>query len=175
MFLTGFMATGKSQVGRLLADRMGCTFVDTDAMIEKRVGSAISDIFATRGEDVFRDLEHECVSEVARRCDVVVALGGGALMEERNRDAICSGGGTLVCLDADPDTILKRVGRNQTRPLLAGLSPDEMRDKVMRMLRERAPFYEAADLMVKSTCEQTPQDTAEEIQRFLQQRGQCKQ
>ncbi len=174
VFLTGFMATGKSKVGRLLARRMGRRFIDTDDMVEERAGMAIADIFADKGEDWFRDLEHGCVVEVARRRDVVVALGGGAITQERNRDAVRQSPGLLVCLQADADTILERVGRKETRPLLAGLTMEQKREKIERMLIERAPFYAAADMTVQSCRERTPEEAAEEIHRFLERMPPCR-
>ena len=163
VFLTGFMATGKSKIGGLLAERMHRCFVDTDEMIEERAGVSIAEIFAAEGEEHFRDLEHECVVEAAARGQVVVALGGGAVTQQRNRDAIRAGGGALVCLEADVDTILKRVGRKQTRPLLAGLNEEQKKEKIERMLAERAPYYAAADIAVRSSEGRTAENLAAEL------------
>ena len=117
VFLTGFMATGKTKVGRLLARRMGRRFIDTDDMVEERAGMTIAeDLLRKKGRAWFRDLEHACVVEVASRGDVVVALGGGAITQDRNRDAIRESPGLLVCLQADLETILERVSRKETRP-----------------------------------------------------------
>lgn len=173
VFLTGFMATGKTKVGRLLARRMGRRFIDTDDMVEERAGMTIAGIFSEKGEAWFRDLEHACVVEVASRGDVVVALGGGAITQERNRDAIRESPGLLVCLQADLDTILERVNRKETRPLLAGLNREQKREKIERMLEERTPFYASANLAVKSCGERSPEETAEEIHRILEQMPPC--
>ena len=89
VFLTGFMATGKSKIGRLLASRMRRIFIDTDQMIEARAGKAIAAIFADEGEESFRALERECVVEAASR-EAVIALGGGAIAQEKNLKAILS-------------------------------------------------------------------------------------
>ena len=174
VFLTGFMATGKTKVGRLLARRMGGRFIDTDDMVEERAGMTIAGIFSEKGEAWFRDLEHACVVEVASRGDVVVALGGGAITEERNRDAIRESPGLLVCLQADLDTILERVSRKETRPLLAGLNTEQKREKIERMLKERTPFYASADMTVKSCRERTPEEIAEEIHRSLDRMPPCR-
>lgn len=174
VFLTGFMATGKTKVGRLLARRMGRRFIDTDDMVEERAGMTIPGIFSQKGEGWFRDLEHACVVEVASRDDVVVALGGGAITQERNRDAIGESPGLLVCLQADLETILERVTRKETRPLLAGLNTEQKRKKIERMLTERAPFYAAANMTVHSSGERTPEETAEEIHRSLERMTPCR-
>ena len=174
VFLTGFMATGKTKVGRLLARRMGRWFIDTDDMVEERAGMTVAGIFSQKGESWFRDLEHACLVEVASRDDVVVALGGGAITQERNRDAIRESPGLLVCLEADLDTILERVSRKETRPLLAGLNTEQKRKKIERMLTERAPFYASANMTVQSSGERTPEETAEEVHRFLEGTPPCR-
>jgi shikimate kinase len=169
VFLTGFMGAGKSRVGRLLAESLDREFVDTDQHVEARVGRSIAEIFAASGEAHFRQLEHECVAEAAGRCKVVVALGGGAVTQERNWALIRAAGGVVVCLEADLDTILDRVNRKETRPLLAGLSADEKRDKIGRMLAEREPFYRRADVWVRTTDTQTPAVTAQQVSEALEQ------
>ena len=174
VFLTGFMATGKTKVGRLLARRMGRRFIDTDDMVEERAGMTVAGIFSQKGESWFRDLEHACLVEVASRDDVVVALGGGAITQERNRDAIRESPGVLICLQADLDTILERVSRKETRPLLAGLNTEQKRKKIEDMLAERAPFYASANRTVRSSGERTPEETAEEIHRSLERRPPCR-
>ena len=174
VFLTGFMATGKTKVGRLLARRMGRRFIDTDDMVEERAGMSIAEVFAQKGESWFRDLEHACLVEVASRGDVVVALGGGAITQKRNRDAIRESPGVLICLQADLETILERVSRKETRPLLAGLDTEQKRKKIERMLAERAPFYASANIAVHSSGERTPEETAREILRFLEGTPPCR-
>lgn len=160
IFLTGFMATGKSRVGKAVAGRLRRRFVDTDSLIEERAGKPIAQIFADEGEAAFRDLEHECVRQAAGQAPSVVALGGGAIAHERNCAAIREAGGVLVCLEADVDTILERVCRRETRPLLAGLSRAEKRQEIGRLLAERAPHYAKADFAVSSSEEATVQQTA---------------
>lgn len=163
IFLTGFMATGKSRVGRLVARYLNRDFVDTDGLIEDRAGKPISRIFADEGEEAFRQLEFECVCEAAGRPQSVVALGGGAITQERNRDAIREAGGVLVCLEADLETILDRVSRRDTRPLLAGLSREAKREKICQMLAERAPYYAMSDFAVGSSEDATVDETAAQL------------
>ena len=90
IFLTGFMATGKTNIGRLLAGLLGWSFMDTDVMVIERAGKSIPEIFATDGEAAFRAFEHTCVLDASKISDSVVALGGGAIMEDGNRRAILS-------------------------------------------------------------------------------------
>ena len=171
IFLTGFMATGKSKLGRLLGELLDWPFVDTDEMIVARARKSISEIFATEGEAAFRELEHTCVVDAGRRRHAVVALGGGAVTQERNREAIRDAGGTLVCLQADVETILERVSRRDNRPLLAGLDRQQKREKIEQMLAERAPYYAAADVRFESTDSRDPRSAAAGLLRQLEQRS----
>lgn len=174
IFLTGFMATGKSKVGHLLARKLNCRFVDTDELIQDRASRTIAEIFETDGEELFRQLEYECLVEVSRQSRVVVALGGGAITQERNREVIRSAAGLLVCLEAAVETILERVGRKQTRPLLAGLDAVGKREKINRMLAERAPYYAVADLTIHSSADSTAEQTAQQLfEELRKRRGSC--
>ena len=150
IFLTGFMATGKSRIGRGLALRLGRPFYDTDEMIENRAGKPIPRIFSEEGEAAFRQLEAECIVDAASRPDAVVALGGGAITRSENRETIRASKGVLVCVQAAVETILERVSRRDDRPLLAGMSQAEKREKIESMLREREPYYAMADITVRS-------------------------
>ena len=172
VFLTGFMATGKSKIGRLLASRMRRIFIDTDQMIEARAGKAIAAIFADEGEESFRALERECVVEAASR-EAVIALGGGAIAQEENLKAIGDADGVLICLEADVDTIQERVSRRDTRPLLSGLSREEKREKISSMLAERAPYYGRAHITVRSTDDRRPDDTVSELMELMRRRAEC--
>ena len=172
VFLTGFMATGKSKIGRLLASRMRRVFIDTDEMIEARAGKAIAAIFADEGEESFRALERECVAEAASQ-EAVVALGGGAITQDENWKAIRDVSGVLICLEADVETILTRVSRRETRPLLAGLNREEQREKIGRMLTERAPYYGRAHITVRSSEDRLPEETVGELLELLRKRAKC--
>ena len=138
IILTGFMATGKSTLGRRLAKRIGYRFIDTDAEIEKRSGQAIAEIFETQGEASFRRLESELVKELAGQQRLVIATGGGLVMNPENVAAL-EKTGRIICLTAPPEEILARVTRQkQTRPLL--LHPDPQR-KIIELLHQRAAVY----------------------------------
>lgn len=135
--LCGFMGSGKTVVGRELAKVLGVKFVDTDEMIETEQGVAIKAIFATHGEDYFRDLEHEMCKKVAQMKNCVVSTGGGALTYRRNVDAIKQGS-TVIFLDASFDVICKRIGDSKTRPLF------QDKDKAKALYDERKDKYMAA-------------------------------
>lgn len=135
--LCGFMGSGKTVVGKELAKIMGCRFVDTDEMIEEEQGIAIKAIFASRGEDYFRDLEFEMCKKVADLKNCVVSTGGGALTFERNVEAIKKGS-KVVFLDASFDVICNRIGNSTTRPLF------QDRKKAKLLYDERKSKYLAA-------------------------------
>ena len=138
IILTGFMATGKSTLGRLLAKRLGYHFVDTDAEIEKRTGMRIDRIFASQGEAVFRNLEKQLVRELAAGQEQVIATGGGLVMNPDNVTAL-EKNGRIVCLTATPEDILARANtQRQTRPLLNSPDPQQ---RIAELLAERTPVY----------------------------------
>ena len=117
LVLTGFMGTGKSAVGRKAARRLRMQFVDMDDVLEERAAMSISRSFAERGEDAFREMESALAAELGTREGVVIATGGGAMLREENRMAL-SRNGIMVCLQCDAETVLRRLGRSDDRPLL---------------------------------------------------------
>jgi shikimate kinase len=160
--LMGFMGTGKSEVGRRLAQRLGRAFVDTDQLVEERAGKRVAEIFADDGEPAFRALERAAVADAAARSGVVVAVGGGAVLDPENvrllRDA-----GVLVYLTARPQVILRRVGDTKHRPLLR----DDPKGTIDRLLAERGPVYAAAADVTVDTSEHTVDGVVKEIQGAL--------
>ena len=139
--LVGFMGAGKSTVGRELAAHMGKTFVETDALVERRTGMSVSDVFACHGEAHFRDLESAVVREAAGAQDCVIACGGGVVLREENVAAL-KASSVLVYLEVSPQSVLSRIGPQSTvRPLLSG--PDRER-RVAELLEQRRSAYEAA-------------------------------
>ena len=118
--LGGFMGTGKSTVGRITAQRLGWTYIDSDARIASREKLTIPQIFAQHGEAYFRRLERELAPELAALSQVVIATGGGMLVEPANLDAFVQRG-LVICLTASPEAIQARIGRDEAgRPLLRG-------------------------------------------------------
>jgi shikimate kinase len=136
--LTGFMGTGKTTVGRLLADVLHYDFVDTDELIEQRHG-AIETIFRERGEDAFRALESDLASELAHRDRLVISTGGRMLLDPANASTL-QAHGRVFCLAASAETIAARVLNGPVRPLLRG--PDRL-GRIRELLAERAAGYAA--------------------------------
>ncbi len=136
--LTGFMATGKSTVGRLLAEALGYRWVDTDAIIEERYGSIV-EIFRVNGEEAFRDIESQVATELAGRTGLVISTGGRMMLDPENA-ALLGRSSRVFCLAARPGEILRRVESQEgpERPLLAGPSPV---DRIADLLAERSEAY----------------------------------
>lgn len=160
IILTGFMGTGKSTVGRLLAVALGREFVDMDTLIEQREGRPIARIFADSGEAYFRQLEADLCHELAARADLVIATGGGALVTEANLRAMESSG-LVICLDCAPTTLWQRIGQSEDRPMLA--ERDESRfARLAALLEQRAPAYSRIKHHVDVT-DLSPEEAAKRI------------
>ncbi|MEM3031233.1 MAG: shikimate kinase [Candidatus Micrarchaeia archaeon] len=145
--LVGFMGTGKSSVGRLLARRLGMRFVDTDDVIEKETGVSISEIFAKHGEQKFRDIERDVVRRVALKDNLVISAGGGIVLRKENIDDL-KRNGPVVCLSATPEEIWARVKKTSHRPLLM---VDDPLGRIRELLAAREPAYALADACVDTT------------------------
>lgn len=144
--LIGLMGVGKTTVGRRLAQRLGQPFVDADEEIEAAAGMTISEIFQMFGEDYFRDGERRVIARLIDGRPKVIATGGGAFMNERTRALILEKA-TAIWLEADLDTLVDRVRRRSTRPLLKDRDPRE----VLRDLAKiRNPIYALAPIHVRS-------------------------
>lgn len=162
VFLTGFMGTGKTAVGRELGRRLGLRFVDLDEEIERSAGMSVAEIFARFGEAEFRSRERAAIERVSAFSDAVVATGGGAVIDSENRRLMRTSG-KVVCLRADVTTILDRVGGGDDRPLLAGArNPEERAARVRELLDRRRSAYEDADFAV-DTSARTVAAIADEI------------
>jgi shikimate kinase len=148
VFLTGFMATGKTLVGCAVAKRLGRPFVDADVEIEREAGMSVADIFGRFGEPEFRARERSALGRLCALDSTVIATGGGAVVDPRNRAAMRASG-MVVCLTADPDTILGRIGNGADRPLLADASGREAR--IRSLIGERAAAYADADLVIDTS------------------------
>ena len=146
LVLVGLMGSGKSTIGRRLANRLGMRFVDADDEIEKAAGCSISDIFATMGEAAFRDGERRVIARLLGEGPLVLATGGGAFMDESTRDRIRASG-TSIWLRADLDVLVRRCQRRTHRPLLQQGNP---RDVLRDLMARRHPLYETADVTVDS-------------------------
>jgi shikimate kinase len=162
IYLIGLRATGKSTVGRLLAERLGVPFHDADAVLEARAGLTIRDIFAAEGEPYFRDLEEQVLRDLSATPPAIIATGGGAILREANRDCMRATG-IVVWLTADVETMLTRLNGDATtagrRPDLAGGG----RAEIEALLQARSKLYHScADLTIDTTG-RSPEAVVEDI------------
>jgi len=169
--LVGLMGSGKTAVGRRLAERLGRPFVDTDALVEAEAGRSIAAIFAAEGEEGFRRREAEVVARVAAGDHQVIATGGGAVLRAENRAALRRSG-LVIWLDAEPETLCARAraqGLNR-RPLLAGPDPLE---RLRALAAARRPYYaEAAHVRIE-TDRRSVDEVVAAIMDTLRERGEC--
>jgi len=135
--LTGFMGSGKSVVGKLLAEKIGFTYLDVDKHIEEEMGLSITDIFAQKGEPYFRTLETKMIKKVSKMDSLVVSTGGGAVLNPENMSMLESTG-VIVCLRAKAETIFERIKNDTNRPLLKVEDPML---KIRVMLENRNRHY----------------------------------
>ena len=144
ILLVGFMAAGKTTLGKALASNLGLQFIDLDHFIENRFHCTVSQLFAERGEERFRQIERAMLHEVAEFEDVIIATGGGTPCFFDNMEYMNSQG-TTVFLEASVDVIYTRltIARTQ-RPLVAGKTEDELRQYITNMLELRNPYYQRA-------------------------------
>jgi shikimate kinase len=160
LYLVGFMASGKTTIGRALADHIGWPFVDMDAEIESREGRAISQIFLEQGEAGFREIESRVlrkhVSSIETGQPCVLALGGGAFVQPANRELLSNNGVTLW-LDCPLDVIQRRLNGDTSRPLA------NQANGLGRLYEDRRPSYSRADYRVAVDTE----DVSELIHRIL--------
>lgn len=144
--LIGFMGTGKTAVGKIISDKLEYLFIDTDEEIEKFCGTTIRQIFEDKGEEYFRKIEAEVVSEVSNLNKAVIACGGGVVKNSDNVKKLNSSG-VIVCLKADPEIIYKRVCSDKSRPLASEKSKEE----IISLIKEREHLYRVAEFSVDTT------------------------
>jgi len=161
--LTGFMGTGKSVVGRHVAQELRTPFIDIDIAITKKAGASIKDIFVTKGEPAFRAFESEVIAELASQDKTVIATGGGALLDPKNLENLQKNG-ILVCLTARVGTLLERLKEDLTRPLLAG---ENVEQKMERLMQERQSIYKLCPIQVDTDGKTIAQVAKEIIEKVL--------
>lgn len=144
--LIGFMGTGKTSVGRLVADLLHFDFLDTDEVIQTQQGLTVTEIFSTGGEPAFRKLEQQLVGELAARTKTVIATGGGLPTHPENLASLKTHA-LVVCLWASPEKIWERVKNQTHRPLLHAPDPQK---KIRELLAVREPFYKQADVLLNT-------------------------
>ncbi|MFZ0745295.1 MAG: shikimate kinase [Terracidiphilus sp.] len=158
--LTGFMGSGKTTVGPLVAERLGWRFVDVDDVIEAEAGATIAELFARHGEAAFREREHSTIARLAASDALVLALGGGAIERADTRDMLLTAPGTLLIhLEVELATTLARCGGTEnTRPVLA----DEA--NLANRFQHRLPLYRMAHVSIRAD-ELTPEQVANAVLR----------
>jgi len=169
--LAGFMGTGKTSVGRLVAAQLRFDYVDTDVLVEARAGCTITEIFARNGEPAFREMERQVVAALSERRKTVIATGGGLVANPDNLASLKQHA-LVVCLWANPETIWKRVRHQTHRPLLQAPDPQA---KIRALLAEREPFYRQADVLISSDMRSAKEVAQQVIHQFQLARRQARQ
>jgi shikimate kinase len=157
--LIGFMGTGKTSVGWLVAENLNFGFLDTDEMIQSRTSRSIADIFAKDGEAAFRALEREVVGELSTREKTVISTGGGLPANPENLAALKTHA-LVVCLWSSPEKIWERVRHQSHRPLLHDPDPQ---NKIRELLAAREPFYKQADVLINTDL-RSAREVAQQIE-----------
>lgn len=164
--LIGFMGTGKTSTGRLLASRLGRPFIDIDSKIEQEENMTVQEIFERQGEEWFRQKERSVIAKLSSNTNTVIATGGGAVLYQSNRIRLRQNG-VIVCLEASVQTIIDRTAGRNSRPLL---NCEDQVAKIVGLLAERHHAYSEADLIIDTSLI-SPQMVTEQIIDFLRQGG----
>jgi shikimate kinase len=159
VFLVGPMGVGKTTIGRLLAEELGYSFVDSDREIEARCGADIPWIFDVEGEEGFRERESKVLDDLSRKQGIVLATGGGIVLNPDNRKKLQSRG-FVVYLTAQLDLLAERTGKDKKRPLLQVDNPRQILEKTLLV---RDPLYREIASAIVSTDQQNPRQAAKEI------------
>lgn len=143
--LIGLMGTGKSAIGRTIGKKLGRRFIDTDRFIERKAGKTIAEIFEQDGESIFRKLEKEIIRRISQYIGIVIATGGGLIVDQENFSCLKESG-WIIALYASPETIYKRIEGKRIRPLL--LKQEDPVKKLEEILNNRKPIYAQAHFHV---------------------------
>ncbi|MCX7798155.1 MAG: shikimate kinase [Melioribacter sp.] len=158
IYLTGFMASGKSTIGPILSNVLGLEFYDLDQEIEEHEKSSIVEIFEKKGEPYFRNVESEILKKIAQKDNIIVSLGGGTITIPQNLE-LMKNTGKIIYLKVSPEDIYKRLKSKTDRPLFRDLvlkeaSKEDFIKRINELLEKREPFYNKADLIIDT--DQTP-------------------
>lgn len=162
--LVGFMGAGKTAVGNMLARRLGKSFIDVDLLIEEKSGLTINEVFDRHGEPYFRRIESEMIADISKSDDLIVAAGGGAVVDDSNL-ANLQKMGHLIYLSARPEVIHERTKHKHHRPLL---ETEDRRERIAHLLEQRRPYYARADYEI-DTSNLTVEDVVERIVMYLRE------
>jgi len=163
--LIGFMGAGKSSSGRALARKTGLACLDTDEIVSKQFGLPVAKIFARFGEEEFRNAETEALRQLSEAGAAIIVTGGGIVLRPENVKMLRQLGG-VVSLEADPETLLGRISKRETRPLLQTENP---RTTLTELLRCRTPLYHAAADFRLDTSRLTPREVADAILKWTKE------
>jgi shikimate kinase len=152
IYLTGFMGSGKSTIGPILANTLGWDFFDLDKLIENKAGKKIREIFDQEGENYFRKLETETLKEISESHNIIISLGGGAIANKENLE-ILKKTGKIIYLKVSLDTVYHRLRYKKDRPALTkndseSLNKEEMTNRIKELMNARAKYYEQADCTI---------------------------
>lgn len=157
IYLTGFMGSGKSTIGPILANTLGWNFIDLDKEIEKTEQSSVTKIFELKGEEHFRQVEKDLLHKISKANNLIVALGGGTLISEKNLNLIKESG-FLVYLKSSPEILTKRLYFKRDRPILKldkeELSENDLLNKIRMLYNQRSKYYEQADYVIDTDTKQ---------------------
>ncbi len=154
VYLTGFMGSGKSTVGPILANTLGWDFFDLDHVIENKTGQKIRNLFDEKGEEFFRKLETETLKEISNGNELIISLGGGTIVSDTNLEILKSHG-TIIFLESSFDSIYKRLRYKRDRPVLMASNEEEVKrdefiNRISKIYSERKKYYEQADLKINT-------------------------
>ena len=166
IFLTGYMGSGKSTIGRKVAALLGMNFIDLDKYIEERNFKSVPNIFAQEGEEAFREKERQALREVAQFEDIVVGTGGGAPCFFDNMQQMNDAGITIY-LAPDIETLAFRLLKSKTeRPLIAGKNKEELIQFIKTAIEKRSPFYEQSKIVIRKRNDVQPEEVIRLIQEY---------
>ncbi len=170
IYLTGFMGSGKSTIGPILANSLGYSYIDIDREIELLTQKKVTDIFLEEGEPYFRTVERSVLEKNRNQHRCVISLGGGTIADEINFKIIRPSG-LLVYLKADPEHIFQRLKHKTDRPILKAddgtiLKDDELRRRIRSVLDAREPFYNRADIVIETTSRRVGLTVDEVVRRI---------
>lgn len=163
----GFMASGKTTIGKALAEKKGYYFIDTDKWISNKMNAPISEIFDNKGEDYFRQLETNTIKKLSKSLDNTIISTGGGLSIKKENVPYLKNMGTVVFLKVSKETVISRLGKNKERPLLASENPEE---KIETLLKERNPIYEQVADVIIDTNNKSIKEIADEVIKTLRGR-----
>lgn len=171
LFLIGYMASGKTTLGRALGRALGCDFIDLDFYIEQRYRKSVREIFATEGEERFREIEREMLHEVGEFCNVIIACGGGTPCHFDNMEYMNSRGVTVRLQASVARTVERLLAAKGKRPIVAKYSREELPGFVEKHLAEREPYYSQAKVTIGSDKLESREQIAATVKELIGMRG----